>query len=435
MLIFCIGLGIFTDLLTVVDDDGYQCIASFYEEPKGSLDAVYVGSSNCYSYWNPLFSWEEYGVATAMYASPANSFYSTEYLIKEVRKTQPEALIIVNINSLSDELVGEVQIHNLIKCIPFSLNKLALIHNLSEIGGHSLSKRAEFYLPIIRYHSRLTSLKKEDLQVELKGLKGASDYDLYLKRITDVTEQYVTTDRQEGLPEKLVSSTESLLDYCDKEQVNVLFVTVPQARKDEETIGCYNALNELLKKRGYPVLDLITRTADMGIDLTTDFYNAEHTNIHGSIKFTKFLSEYLIDQYKFEDKRDNAAYASWHTAYDKYADVVAPYVLDFEMNAQSRVDIEAPTLAIQQTETDAQLQWTAVDGAEGYAIYGKTGADGAWERVAESTQTAHTVSLPSEGERYYTVVPFVDVDGNRRYGDFSYTGVALGDAEQGGDAA
>ena len=81
--------------LVSVSSIDYHLIAGFYEEPEESLDAVYIGSSNCFVFWNPLFAWEEYGICVYPFASSAQPFYAAEYLIKECRKTQPDAVYII----------------------------------------------------------------------------------------------------------------------------------------------------------------------------------------------------------------------------------------------------------------------------------------------------------------------------------------------------
>ena len=61
----------------------YQMIGGFYEEPEDSLDGVYIGSSNCYAFWNHLVAWENYGIAVYPYASGSQPFYAAEYLIRD----------------------------------------------------------------------------------------------------------------------------------------------------------------------------------------------------------------------------------------------------------------------------------------------------------------------------------------------------------------
>ena len=95
-------------------------------------------------------------------------------------------------------------------------------------------------------------------------------------------------------------------------------MTVPRAEKDEERLSQINQLNAMIEERGYDTLYLMDQTDEMGIDITTDFYNRNHTNVHGSIKYTQYLSEYLIENYGFEDKRFDEAYKSWDKGYKKY---------------------------------------------------------------------------------------------------------------------
>ncbi|MBR2698200.1 MAG: hypothetical protein IKE76_06360, partial [Clostridia bacterium] len=65
------------------DYRSYQTIGGFYEEADDSLDAVYLGSSNCYAFWNALVAWHNHGLAVYPYASPDQPFYATEYLVRE----------------------------------------------------------------------------------------------------------------------------------------------------------------------------------------------------------------------------------------------------------------------------------------------------------------------------------------------------------------
>lgn len=425
LLIFVIGISYITDLFLKHDSMGYQNIKSFYQEHENTLDAVYIGSSNCFVFWNSLAAWEEYGITVFPYACNANLFYSTEYIIKEARKTQPDALYIVNINSLSEGSVSVPQIRNLIDCMPFSMNKLELIKHLSDIGDYSLKDRMEFYLPILRYHSRWSELAGDTSAPALNGYKGASTYPPYLARTTDISEKYILTDKEAELSKDLISSTESLLAYCEKEKVKVLFVTVPQVKPKEKQLAQYNALNSFLEERGYDVLDLSKRLDEMDISLSTDFYNEAHTNIHGSLKFTYYLSEYLTDNYDFDDKREFPAYAAWNTAYERYSKVLSAYTLDFEWDKGTMTDkLDAPELSWEPGEKDGLLSWTEVDGAQGYLIYKKEGETLPWQTIAETDVLSYSAELPKEGEsHFYTVVPYYEENGVRYYGDFSYGGV------------
>lgn len=427
IVIFAVLFGGLSKIMTYpADYRNYQWVAGFYEEPDESLDAVYIGSSNCYAFWNPLTAWQEYGIAVYPYATNAQPFAAAKYLIKEARKTQPDAVFIVNINTLEDNGLDISSIHHLLDYMPFSLNKLALTRYLAEVGGYSLAESMELYLPIIRYHDRWAELNPEDFQYEVDGFKGASTYSSFLDGISDISDIYITTAEEAECTPELTDLVNDLLDYCDEEQVKVVFVTVPRAESDEALVQKFNAVNSLIASRGYPILNLIDKTDEVGLDLTKDYYNRTHTNIHGAVKFTRYLSEYLIENYQFEDKRGQEAYADWDEAWFRYEQLLSPYLLEIEKDgAFVDVDLEEPEELAAKTDAETvQLLWQAVEKADGYAIYRKTGDGGFWGRIGETSALEYVDPEAVQGEAYYyTVVPYYQVDQEKYYGAFSYYGI------------
>ena len=83
-----------------------QSIRAFYDEPADSLQGVYIGTSTCYAFWNALMAWKNHGLTVFPYTCAGMPLYATEYVIREVRKTQPDALFIVNINSVVYDAMG-----------------------------------------------------------------------------------------------------------------------------------------------------------------------------------------------------------------------------------------------------------------------------------------------------------------------------------------
>lgn len=81
----------------------YNAVTGFYEEEENSADAVYIGSSNVLAYWNPMLAWEEYGIAVPNFACNAMPISCLEYFLKEAHKTQPDAVYIMNINTLGEK--------------------------------------------------------------------------------------------------------------------------------------------------------------------------------------------------------------------------------------------------------------------------------------------------------------------------------------------
>ncbi len=410
--------------MNTIDTRQYTLMTGIYEEEKDSLDAVYIGSSNCYAFWNPLVAFEEYGICVLPYNCSSLPLNVAEYMIREARKTQPDAVYLININSIDEEEISDVVMHRLLDYMPFSLNKLELTKYMTELSELSLKDSMEYYFPIIKYHGRWNELTPENFEFDIENHKNSSSYNGYLKKVKNISSDYKTTSEQQLPSDVVMDSLESLLDYCDEEKVKAVFVTVPQARKGIAIVEKYNAMNEIIASRGYQVVDLLNNIDETSLDLETDFYNAQHTNIHGSVKFTQYMSEYLIDTFGFEDKRDDSQYESWNEELEKYQKKVAPYMFDFEWDSTSR-DYElsaVENLACESTENENVLSWDFVEGADGYAIYCKNKEKKAWTLLAEVTGNSYTDQQIS-AEECYTVVPFKESNDGKKYGKFPYFGI------------
>lgn len=425
VLIFVVVFGFFSGIVTnPADYRNYQWIRGFYEEPRNSLDAVYIGSSTVYSSWNPMAAWEKYGLAIYPYTCNSQHLITAEYMLKEVRKTQPDCLYIININTIYDEKMVPAEFHHLLDYMPFSLNKLQLTAYLAKTAELSFDESLELFMPMYRYHSRWNKLSWEDFNYQINGMKGASDYSLYNRTIKDISGKYVVPEERVAAAPHVEEAVDRLLDYCDKEGLNMLFVTMPRVEKKLVYSKQINYIEDLIRSRGYEVLDLMGAVDEIGLNLKKDYYNIGHLNIHGSIKFTQYFSEYLIENYSFTDKRNDPAYESWNTGLEAYRPALDERILDFEKETRFRdTELKAPSnFKVAATDEGIQISWKAVEGAEGYVVYQKL-AGGMWQPLATITQTTFIDdSVSAESRYYYTVVPYRDVDGVRQYGDFNYNG-------------
>ncbi len=421
-LIFALLLLGFTKLLTYSGDyNNYQRIGGFYKEEKNTLDAVYVGSSNVYAFWNPLSAWEDHGIAVYPYSCTRMHFLVSEEVIKEARRTQPDALYIVNLNSINGEQMNVVKYHYLFDYMPFSLNKLRMIQKLGSISGLTWKEKLELCFPLYRYHDRWSEIQEKDLYFPLDGHKGTSNYSTYRNTFTDVSETLITAEGTSPLPDYILEPAMSLMDYCEKENVRVLFVTVPRT-ESEKRVQELNTLCGLLRSRGFDVLDLLNGMDVLELDPAQDYYNLQHTNIHGSLKFTSYLSAYLVEHYGFSNKRDDPRYASWENGLQDYREYFEKFTLDIERDLTHRTNsLKMPADLQVKTEGAVRLlSWSPVEGADGYLVYRRRSGN-AWEALGESDGTAFTDETAAKSKKYvYSVVPYRESAEGRLYGNFDY---------------
>ena len=95
-------LFICTQGLLVGDSDTRDSkrIAGFFELPDNSLDAVFLGSSATYTFWNAPVAWSEYGLAIYPLSNSAQPSFAAKYLIEDAKKRHPDALFIINVSHI-----------------------------------------------------------------------------------------------------------------------------------------------------------------------------------------------------------------------------------------------------------------------------------------------------------------------------------------------
>ncbi|MBQ6843331.1 MAG: hypothetical protein IJO60_01700 [Agathobacter sp.] len=306
----------------------YKKIHGFFEEPENTLDAVFVGSSATYAFWNPLVAWAEKGIAVYSVTNASQPFEIAPYIIDDARKTQPDALYIVNATRMmEDDEYDTVRIHRFLRAYPETQNKYNALNFYLERSDMSWEEKMECYFPIIRFHERWSELDGNDFEIGEEPYKSASRYSSYLEDTKAQRKVEIDFSAYGELTENMRIALENMMTYCKEEDVKVLFVLMPQAIRDEVLHERQNTVVRILEENGFDVLDLRGKTDEMGIDYRKHFHDKQHTNIHGSIRITNYISDYLIENYQFTDKRNDEVYNEWNEAWVDYYDLISEHLL------------------------------------------------------------------------------------------------------------
>lgn len=432
--LFCLGFAVICvsvlSIFRVVFYSGLSRERLLRSEPPDSLDAVYIGSSNAYDFFIPPLAWEEYGFAVGLYAIPSMPACSIKYRIIEARKTQKDALFIININNFATEEVKTQAIHFNVDFMPWSVNKIRMLQAMLAEGGFGFFDSAEYFFPFIRFHSRWSELRHSDFVYEPNTMKGAVSASTFLNKITDFSKASQYPGEIAPMSDIQRNTLEDLLDYVEKENISVLFVSVPQFL-DRETVGQLNDIRDFVAEKGYPCLDLISGNDILGTQPATDFFNKLHTNIHGAIKFTRYISGYIKEHYEFTDKREHPEYESWNAAAGEFNEMASRWTLDFERDpfAQRDFELSAPASfkADLKEGSSVMLSWKGPEDADAFCVYRKTGRaeNRNWRLVAEipADETSFFDHETENNTSYtYTVVPVRIENGVKFYGNFNVSG-------------
>ena len=136
-------------------------ISEFYNEPKNTLDVIFIGESGIYKGISPMKIWEGYKITSYAYGSPTAKLYNNYYCIKEVLKYQKPKVIVLNTDQLfHNEKFKEGHKRLLYDAMKLNKNKVEAI--IDPVQNNSRSEQISFVFPILRYHSRWNELKDED---------------------------------------------------------------------------------------------------------------------------------------------------------------------------------------------------------------------------------------------------------------------------------
>lgn len=421
------------------DERIYRTYGELYNEPNNSLDCVYIGNSSVYAYFESTLAFKDYGFTIYPLSIPEMPVESWKYMLIEARKKQKDAVFLVSLSGF-DRKVTPRQIHFTADFMKPSVNKINMIHNLVKTMDDDVNDGwLEFYFPFIRFHSdwkqMFSDVSEYHTNVFKTELKNGQYYSSFIGKSVDVAEYNKATEKTELPDEDKMLVLQDFLTYCTQNNVRVLFVMPPRVMDNTDNIAVLNYVKAYLEEQGYAVADMYSQTDNMDIDMRTDYYNSAHTNIHGAIKYTAYLSKYLADNYDFTDKRNDPEYESWNAAASDYIDLIAPYAFDFEIEHKKRnftSDVFDLTKATARG-TKIELQWEDIDGYEEYYIYRKKYEDNpiepyytAWELVdkVKSGQQKYTDEDLEFNVKYtYVAVPVTSADdGNLVYGTFNYSG-------------
>lgn len=421
-----------------------------YESEPGTCDAVLMGGSNAYSYWQTPIAYSEKGITVLNMGIPSLQTSAFRYVVDEARKTQPDALYIFTANSFkwfktrNRVKYATRRIHYAANYMKFGKNKIGLINRMCNYAGIGLA-RLKFLYPVMEFHGNWNKLDSRAYVPRFEDLKAGATYEKFLYGVSDVTKYHCLTDERLVLDPVYEDCLNDFLDYLQDNHVRCLFVRLPQAMGSEENVSRLNSVCDIIESRGFDLLDLQNSEEELGISYKLDFYNKLHANVHGAQKFTTYLTDYLVKNYGFEDKRGVAGYEDWDEATRRYNDFLKTALFDFEMACAPRAfDVTMSPLnkPVQDGDGTVHLSWSAVEGADRLAVYRRMKEPEDFEKasLAGSLSPYHWTlmqTLPADATSfedatvdeaatyYYAVVPVVEKDGSDAYGSFDTRGVSI----------
>ena len=319
--------------------------ASFFTE-KQSVDVILIGSSHIRYGIFPMELWKTRGIsAYNLAANGATIPCSYWALVNALDYRVPEAVVMDVFDMWPGRIVSDRcgQVHEQFDAFPLSVHKAQMILDLfkdpsltDRYGNNLYEKRWELFWNLGEYHSRWSSLEKDDFAGERaisessRVWKGAMPLDRVVDRKEQVYKETdaasdstggTGTDSQAGkalvYDEQSKVYLEKIIKLCKDRDIRLILINTGYDCSDEAKLF-HDSVGGIADSYGVPYYDFTNEDIiNFDTDLNSTGHNT-HVNFSGAQKMTERVGNILEENCKLQDHREDAEYEKWRSDCEAY---------------------------------------------------------------------------------------------------------------------
>lgn len=294
-------------------------------EYPNDIDVLVLGQSDVYTGFVPTVAYDEYGYSSFAYGMSAIPASIMPAVLEHASLKQHPKVLLVEITAFSkpDKYFDRTaELHSYIDNLPIGKERLDFIKKYV-----SDDKKEQFFRPTATYHSNW-KMSDECVKRSLVRFMSRTQKRNVLKGFSasarKLEKPITKKDKDFCFDTKSREYLDSFIQTCkDNGYENVLFVRFPHVRKIQNK-DAMKEIEKTIKESGYDFLNLNDKNKKLGIDVMKDYYGADHMNLYGAEKNTRYLSEYLVKHYDLQKHTDPEFLERWD-GYSKDANVILDY--------------------------------------------------------------------------------------------------------------
>lgn len=258
-------------------------------EPEGSLDVIVLGDSEGHSGISPMVLWKNHGITAFVCSQSGQRAVEAYYMLKRVLTVQRPKVVVLETDLF------------------FHSREWQREWNLA------IDRTARHYFPIFQYHNRWKKLTAGDWagqpfcgEVDSgKGFLPSKDIRPYRKG-----PYMVKTEDREVLRGTVTFWTDRLVELCRREGIKLLLVGIPSPKNWD--YRRHNGVSDYARGRGLPFLDMNLLEKELNMDWERDSRDeGDHLNTYGAEKVSRYLGDYLKENYGLADHREDKGAERW----------------------------------------------------------------------------------------------------------------------------
>ena len=260
----------------------------YREEPKDSLDAMIIGTSDAFSCFSPSYIFEHHELETYNCGVSKQSVLGMRKQLEDLLKYQKPQAIIVETDAVYYSNYGEME-YLWVKGMDFMEKYHLFWKDLSIDNFYSIPDYPRDPLRGFIFRKKVTVPERfrEDYYHEDK------------------------TAKPEKFDKGVKKNLNKIVDICENNNIKVFFYASYSSAT--WTDGRHNAIQNFCDSRGVEFIDAEDYRTEIGFDEYTDYYDmrdnggGDHLNVSGAHKTTDFLAKKLMNDYGVVAKEDTKA--------------------------------------------------------------------------------------------------------------------------------
>lgn len=275
-------------------------IAEYYAEEKNH-DVIFIGDCEVYDTFVPAILWENYGISSYVRGSAQQLIWQSYYILEETLQYETPEAVVFNVLALKYNTPQKESYNRM------TLDGMKLsLHKIRAVYASMLPEEEiiEYIFPLLRYHSRITSLSKEDFIYLFQ--KEKVTHDGYYMRVDAAPAETVPLPRPLGdynFGQTALTYLEKITELCEKNKITLVLVKAPSLypywyEEWEKQVEEYADAHNL------SYINFLELQEECGLDYTTDTYDAGlHLNLSGAEKVTRWFGSFLQKELNLKDRR------------------------------------------------------------------------------------------------------------------------------------
>ena len=316
----------------------------YYDLDDNSAQIIVLGSSHTTLGFSPAECYKQTGITSYNLSTAKQPIEVAYFLLKEAVKTQSPEVVVYEISSLfySPGEVNTAKYRYIMDSMPLSINKIWMADSYARYNKKDeleLFSIGEALCPIYYYHDRWKEINEQEFsnlsesKTYLKGQVIRSyitniefDMDKFDKKLANKVAK--DPNKQPTIRENNLNYFLKIKKVCDDNNIKLLLVNTPTNRwnstKDK-------MINDLADKYNVDFVNMSVEDGEI-IDYSLDMADGNHVNASGAKKTTKYLTDYIVNNYGIESKGKNSQFEESVKYYDKFYSGMLKYDMETDFN-------------------------------------------------------------------------------------------------------